>query len=60
MALQALKRKKRYESQLQQTDGALTTLEGQREVLENANINNLAISSMKNARDALQSTQKGL
>lgn len=59
MALQALKRKKRYESQLQQTDGAITTLEGQREVLENANINNLAISSMKNARDALKSTQKG-
>ena len=36
MALQALKRKKRYEQQLTQIDGTLTTLEYQIEILENA------------------------
>jgi charged multivesicular body protein 4 len=32
-ALQALKRKKRYEKQLQQIDGTLSTIEMQREAL---------------------------
>src|SRR5437899_1457942 len=36
-ALQALKRKKRLESQLKQIDGTLTTLGVQRDALENAN-----------------------
>ena len=39
VALQALKRKKRLEAQLQQIDGTLTTLESQRISLENANTN---------------------
>ena len=39
VALAALKRKKRYEKQLQQLDGTLTTLEQQREALESANTN---------------------
>ena len=34
-ALQALKRKKRYEKQLQQIDGTLSTIEMQREALGN-------------------------
>ena len=36
VALQALKRKKRYEKQLQQIDGTLSTIEIQRESLEDA------------------------
>ena len=39
VALSALQRKKRYEKQLQQIDGTLTTLEQQREALESANTN---------------------
>ena len=38
-ALQAIKRKKRFEKQLGQIDGTLTTLEQQREALEGANTN---------------------
>ncbi|KAG8141005.1 hypothetical protein E2320_003630 [Naja naja] len=38
-ALQALKRKKRYEQQLAQIDGTLSTIEFQREALENATTN---------------------
>ena len=38
-ALQALKRKKRYEKQLQQIDGTLSTIEFQRDALENASTN---------------------
>ena len=35
-ALQALKRKRQYEKQLQQIDGKLSTIEFQKEALENA------------------------
>ncbi|RZC32330.1 charged multivesicular body protein 4b, partial [Asbolus verrucosus] len=59
-ALQALQRKKRLERQLQQLDGAITTLEGQLEVLENANTNTLAVSSMKKASEALKATHKNM
>merc|ERR1719379_952880 len=38
-ALQAIKRKKRFEKQLGQIDGTLTTMEQQREALEGANTN---------------------
>ena len=38
-ALMALKRKKRLEKQLQQIDGTLSTIEFQREALENAQTN---------------------
>ena len=48
VALSALQRKKRYEKQLQQIDGTLTTLEQQREALESANTNTavLQVSSI--------------
>lgn len=57
-ALQALKRKKRYEKQLQQIDGTLSTIEMQREALENANTNTAVLQTMKNAADALKSAHK--
>ncbi|KAJ8257979.1 hypothetical protein GJAV_G00191800 [Gymnothorax javanicus] len=57
-ALQALKRKKRYEKQLLQIDGTLSTIEFQRDALENANTNTevlknmgLAAVAMKHAHD---------
>ncbi|XP_063908026.1 charged multivesicular body protein 4b-like isoform X2 [Zophobas morio] len=60
VALQALQRKKRYEKQLQQVDGALTTLETQRDVLENANTNTLALDSMQRASKALKAVHKDI
>jgi charged multivesicular body protein 4 len=51
-AIQALKRKKRYEKQLQQIDGTLSTIEMQREALEGANTNTAVLQTMKNAADA--------
>lgn len=55
-ALQALRRKKRLEQQLAQTDGTLSTLEFQREAIENATTNaevlrtmDLAAKGMKKA-----------
>ena len=60
VALQALQRKKRYEKQLQQVDGALTTLETQRDVLENANTNTLALDSMQRASKALKAVHKDM
>uniref|UniRef100_A0A665T760 Charged multivesicular body protein 4c-like n=1 Tax=Echeneis naucrates TaxID=173247 RepID=A0A665T760_ECHNA len=45
-ALQALKRKKRYEKQLAQIDGTLSTIEFQREALENANTNTEVLKNM--------------
>ncbi|KAL5286079.1 CHMP4B family protein [Megaselia abdita] len=59
-AIQALKRKKRYEKQLQQIDGTLSTIEMQREALESANTNTAVLTSMKNAADALKSAHKEL
>jgi len=53
--LQALKRKKRYEAQLNQIDGTLTTLEYQREALENANTNTEVLKIMKMAAEASKS-----
>ncbi|XP_071503378.1 charged multivesicular body protein 4b-like [Diadema antillarum] len=55
-ALQALKRKKRYEKQLAQIDGTLTTIETQREALENAHTNTEVLSTMQYASKALQAT----
>jgi hypothetical protein len=55
VALQALKRKKRYEQQLNQIDGTLTTLEYQREALENANTNTEVLKSMAFAAKAFKS-----
>lgn len=53
-AIQALKRKKRYEKQLQQIDGTLSTIEMQREALEGANTNTAVLTTMKKAADALK------
>ncbi|KAL1462421.1 hypothetical protein WDU94_014255 [Cyamophila willieti] len=57
-AIQALKRKKRYEKQLQQIDGTLSTIEMQREALEGANTNTAVLTTMKNAADALKAAHK--
>lgn len=57
-AIQALKRKKRYEKQLAQIDGTLTTIETQREALENANTNTAVLNTMKTASDALKNAHK--
>lgn len=60
VALQALKKKKRLEKNLQQIDGTLTTIEMQREALEGANTNTAVLNSMKNAADALKAAHKDL
>lgn len=57
-AIQALKRKKRYEKQLQQIDGTLSTIEMQREALESANTNTSVLQTMKNAADALKAAHQ--
>jgi len=54
VALQALKRKKRYEEQLGKIDGTLTTLEYQREVLENASSNAQVLKVMGDASKAFK------
>jgi len=53
-ALQALKRKKRYDNQLQQIDGTLSTIEMQREALEGANTNTAVLTTMNDAAKALK------
>ncbi|XP_016402628.1 charged multivesicular body protein 4c-like, partial [Sinocyclocheilus rhinocerous] len=53
-ALQALKRKKRYEKQLAQIDGTLSTIEFQREALENANTNTEVLKNMGFAAKAMK------
>jgi len=60
VALQALKKKKRLEKQLQQIDGTLSTIEMQREALESANTNTAVLTTMKNAADALKSAHKNM
>lgn len=60
MALQALKRKKRYEAQLQQIDGTLSTLEFQREVLENASSNAEVLKVMGDASKAFKNANQNL
>lgn len=57
-ALNALKRKKALEKQLQQIDGTLSTIEFQRQALENANTNTEVLNSMKYAAIALKDAQK--
>jgi len=59
-ALQALKRKKRYDSQLQQIDGTMSTIEMQREALEGANTNTAVLTTMNDAAKALKSANKGM
>jgi len=59
-ALNALKRKKRLEKTLQQIDGTLTTLEYQREALQNASMNGQAFNALKSATSALKNVHKEL
>lgn len=59
-ALMALKRKKRLEKQLQQIDGTLSTIEFQREALENANTNTEVLKNMSYAAKALKSAHQQL
>ena len=53
-ALMALKRKKRYEKQQAQIDGTLSTIEFQREALENAQTNTEVLKNMGYAAKALK------
>ncbi|XP_025425781.1 charged multivesicular body protein 4b [Sipha flava] len=59
-AMQALKRKKRYEQQLAQIDGTMLTIEQQREALEGANTNTAVLTTMKTAADALKSAHQNM
>jgi charged multivesicular body protein 4 len=59
-ALMALKRKKKYEKTLIQLDGTLTTLETQREYLQNASTNMDVLHVMRQAASALKKTNQNL
>ena len=54
-ALKSLKRKKRLEKQLSQLDGSLSTIEFQRETLENAGTTMEVFNSMSYAAKTLKS-----
>jgi len=56
----ALKRKKRYEKQLQQIDGTLSTIEFQREALQNASTNTEVLRVMGDAAGALKRAHKNM
>jgi hypothetical protein len=60
VSLQALKRKKRIDKQLEQIDGTLTTIEYQREALENANTNTEVLKIMGHAAKALKQTHNNM
>ncbi|XP_054160444.1 charged multivesicular body protein 4b-like [Oppia nitens] len=60
VSLQALKRKKRIDKQLEQIDGTLTTIEYQREALENANTNTEVLKIMGVAAKALKQTHNNM
>lgn len=60
LSLQALKRRKRLEKQLNQIDGTLSTIEFQREALENAGTNTEVLKNMKYAADALKNVHRAL
>ncbi|KAM9342163.1 charged multivesicular body protein 4b-like [Pholidichthys leucotaenia] len=60
VALQALKRKKRYEKQLAQIDGTLSTIEFQREALENANTNTEVLKNMGFAAKAMKKAHENM
>uniref|UniRef100_A0A8C4QEL1 Charged multivesicular body protein 4c n=1 Tax=Eptatretus burgeri TaxID=7764 RepID=A0A8C4QEL1_EPTBU len=59
-ALLALKRKKRFEKHLAQIDGTLSTIEFQRESLENASTNTEVLRSMGFAAKALEKVHKDM
>ncbi|KAM3929701.1 charged multivesicular body protein 4c isoform 1-T1 [Leptodactylus fuscus] len=59
-ALQALKRKKRLEKQLTQIDGTLSTIEFQREALENSHTNTEVLKNMGYAAKAMKTIHKNM
>ncbi|MBN3272623.1 CHM4C protein, partial [Polyodon spathula] len=59
-ALQALKRKKRFEQQLSQIDGTISTIEFQREALENANTNTEVLKNMGYAAKAIKGAHENM
>lgn len=59
-ALQALKRKKRYEKQLSQIDGTLSTIEFQREALENSHTNTEVLKNMGYAAQAMKKVHENM
>jgi len=60
VALAALKRKKRLEKQLEQIDGTLTTIEFQKEALENAGTNAEVMKVMSYAAKAMKSAHNNM
>lgn len=60
VALQALKRKKRYEKNLSQIDGILSSIEFQREALENANTNTEVLKNMGYAAKAMKAAHENM
>jgi charged multivesicular body protein 4 len=54
MALQALRRKKGYEKQLEQLDGVLNTIASQKGSLENASMNSNVLQVLKGAAGSLK------
>ncbi|XP_071756881.1 charged multivesicular body protein 4c-like, partial [Centroberyx gerrardi] len=58
--LQALKRKKRLEQQLTQTDGTLSTIEFQREALENGHTNTEVLKNMGFAAKAIKDVHQNM
>ena len=60
VALQALKRKIRLEKQLKQIDGTLSTIEFQRDALENSGMNTEVLKNMSFAAKALKSVHESL
>lgn len=59
-ALQALKRKKRFEKQLSQVDGTLSTIEFQREALENSHTNTEVLRNMGFAAKAMKAVHENM
>ncbi|KAM9307797.1 charged multivesicular body protein 4c [Gastrophryne carolinensis] len=59
-ALQALKRKKRLEKQLLQIDGTLSTIEFQREALENSHTNTEVLKNMGYAAKAMKTVHQNI
>ncbi|XP_057680744.1 charged multivesicular body protein 4c [Corythoichthys intestinalis] len=59
-ALQALKRKKRLEQQLTQIDGTLSTIEFQREALENSHTNTEVVKNMGYAAQAMKKVHESM
>ncbi|XP_044149831.1 charged multivesicular body protein 4c isoform X1 [Bufo gargarizans] len=59
-ALQALKKKKRLEKQLTQIDGTLSTIEFQREALENSHTNTEVLKNMGYAAKAMKTVHQNM